>query len=79
MLAWSQRRRGEPWRGKVILLQQGRTLAETMLTEKSDVLFPQAQPGPNGRYWVVYEKAEAKGSEIVLRDVSRELEGTTVK
>jgi hypothetical protein len=79
LLAWSQRRGGEPWRGKVVLLQQGRTLAETVLTEKSDVLFPQAQVGPNGRYWVVYEKAEAKGSEIVLHDLTRELEGTAVK
>ena len=74
LLAWSERRRGEPWRGKVIVLQQGRTLAQTTLSEDSDVLFPQAQAGPNGRYWVVYEKAEAKGSEVVLRDVTRELD-----
>jgi hypothetical protein len=74
LLAWSQRRRGEPWRGKVILFQQTRTLAETMLTETSDVLFPQAQAGSNGRYWVAYEKAGRKGSEIVLRDITPELE-----
>ena len=72
LLAWSQRGHGEPWRGKVILLQQSRAIAETMLSENSDVLFPQAQAGPNGRYWVVYEKAEANGSEIVLRDLTRE-------
>ena len=74
LLAWSQRHRGEPWRGKVILLQQGRTLAETTLSEGSDVLFPQAQAGPNGRYWVAYEKAQPKGSEIILRDVTRDIE-----
>ena len=53
--------------------QQSRTLAETMLSEDSDVLFPQALAGPNGRYWVVYEKAGPNGSEIVLRDLTREL------
>jgi len=74
LLAWSQRRRGEPWRGKVILLEQGRSVAETILTENSDILFPQAQAAPNGHYWVVYEKAEPKGSGIVLRDLARELE-----
>jgi hypothetical protein len=74
LLVWSERRRGEPWRGKVILLQQSRTLVETALSEKCDVLFPQAQTGPNGRYWVVYEKAEVNGSEIILRDLTRELE-----
>ncbi len=74
LLAWSQRHRGEPWRGKVILLQQGRSVAETMLTETGDVLFPQAQAYPKGRHWVVYEKAKSSGSEIVLRDLTRELE-----
>jgi hypothetical protein len=74
VLAWSQRRRAEPWRGKVALLQQGRSAAETMLTENSDVLFPQAQADPKGRYWVVYEKAQPGGSEIVLREITRELD-----
>jgi hypothetical protein len=55
-------------------LAQGRALSETILSESKDVLFPQAQAGPNGRYWVVYEKAEASGSEIVLRDLTRELQ-----
>jgi hypothetical protein len=50
LLAWSQRRRGESWRGKVILLQQGRTVAETILSENKDLLFPQAQAGPDGRW-----------------------------
>jgi hypothetical protein len=79
LLAWSQRRAGEAWRGKVALLQQGQSLAETVLTEKSYVLLPQAQMGPNGRCWVVYEKAEAKGSEIVLHDVTQALGGAAVK
>jgi len=74
LLAWSRRRVGEAWRGKVALLQEGRTIAETALSEEGDVLFPQAQVGPDGRCWVVYEKAAPKGSEIILRDLHRELE-----
>jgi len=74
LLAWSQRRRGGPWRGKVIVLERGRDVAETILSESKDVLVPQAQAGPNGRYWVVYEQADASGSEIVLRDLTRELQ-----
>jgi hypothetical protein len=38
------------------------------------VLFPQPQQAPDGQYWVAYEKADAKGSQIVLRNISRELE-----
>ncbi len=74
LLAWSQRHRGEPWRGQVIALEQGRTISQTVLTESCDVLFPQAQTGPDGRCWVVYEKAEASGSAIVLRDLTRDLQ-----
>jgi len=74
VLAWSRRRVGEAWRGRVALLQEGRTIAETAPSEESDVLFPQAQLGPDGRCWVVYEKAAPKGSEIILRDLHRELE-----
>jgi hypothetical protein len=74
LLTWSQHRRGEPWCGKLVLLQQGRTLAQTMLNESGDVLFPQAQVSPNGHYWVAYERAGPKGSGIVLRDVTRELD-----
>jgi hypothetical protein len=74
LLAWSQRRRGELWRGKVVVLEQGRAVAEAMLSESKDVLYPQAQAGPNGRYWVVYEKVGASGSEIVLRELTRELQ-----
>ncbi len=79
LLAWSQRRRGERWQGKVILLQQERKAAEAVLSEASDVLFPQPQAGPKGRYWVAYEKAEAKGSEIVLRDLTKDLEASGSK
>jgi hypothetical protein len=74
LLTWSQRRRGEAWRGKVVLLEQSKTRAQSILTATSDVLFPQAQSGPNGRYWVVYEKAQPSGSEIVLHDLTKELE-----
>ncbi len=73
LLAWSQRRRGDPWRGQIALLQQGRTLAQTLLNEPGDVLFPQAQAAPNGRYWVVYERGDAKSSDIVLRDITPDL------
>jgi hypothetical protein len=45
-----------------------------MLSESGDVLFPQAQAGPGGKYWVAYEKSDATGSEIVLRDVTREVQ-----
>ncbi len=73
LLAWSEHGQGELWRGKVIVLQQGKSLTETLLTEKNDVLFPQAQASPNGRFWVVYEKAQPSGSEIVLRELTQEL------
>jgi len=74
LLTWSQRLGSKSWQGKVTLLKQGRSVAETTLTETSNALFPQAQAGPNGRYWAVYEKSEPKGSVIVLRDLTRELE-----
>ncbi len=73
LLAWSLRRGDQPWQGKVILVEEGLPGNGTMITEKSDVLFPQAQTDPKGRYWVVYEKAAPTGSEIVLRDLSPEL------
>lgn len=73
LLAWSQRRRAEAWRGKVILFKQSRAVAEAMLSDTADVLFPQAQTAPKGSYWVVYEKAEPTGSEVILRDLTREL------
>ncbi len=77
LLAWSERGREGPWRGRVVLLQQGRTLAETTLSEQADVLFPQGQADPKGRYSVVYEKAEPTGSDVVLRDLTQELEAAS--
>ena len=73
MLAWSQRRAGALWEGKVSLLKEGQPTATTTLIEKADVLFPQAQQSPNGDYWVAYEKCDQQGSEVMLRNVTREL------
>lgn len=73
LLAWSQREAAGRWQGKVALIKQGKRAAETTIGEKEDVLFPQAQQAPDGGYWVVYEKADAKGSTVVLRSLSREL------
>jgi hypothetical protein len=73
LLAWSQRVGRGHWHGRVALLKAGLSMADTTLSEPADVLFPQAQQGPDGQYWVVYEKAEAKSSEIVLRNITREV------
>ena len=73
LLAWSQRRANALWEGKVALLKDGEPIATAALAETTDVLFPQAQQSPDGDYWVAYEKCEPKGSEIVLRNVTKEL------
>jgi hypothetical protein len=73
LLAWSRRVNEGHWQGRVALLKAGLSVADTTLSEPADVLFPQAQRAPDGQYWVTYEKAEAKGSEVVLRNVTREL------
>jgi hypothetical protein len=73
LLAWSQRRPNALWEGKVALLKEGQPIATATLTEKADVLFPQAQQSPNGDYWVAYEKCDQQGSEVMLRNVTREL------
>ena len=68
LLAWSQRAAtGGQWQGKVALLKNGVPAAETMLNEDKDVLFPQAQLGSDGRYWVTFETSDAKGTKIVVR------------
>ncbi len=67
-------RTGGRWQGKVVLLKDGRRTSSTILRENADVLFPQAQQAPNGHYWVAYEKTDAKGSEIVLRNITADLE-----
>jgi hypothetical protein len=73
LLAWSQRRANGLWEGRVALLKEGQPTGTVTLTEKADVLFPQAQQSPGGDYWVVYEKCDPKGSEVVLRNVTAEL------
>jgi hypothetical protein len=70
LLCWSQRGPGALWQGKVVLLEAGKPIAETVLTENADVLFPQAQQSPDGQYWVTYEKGGPQGSEIVLRNIT---------
>ena len=78
LLAWSQRRLEGLWEGRLALLKEGQPTATMTLAEKADVLFPLPQQGPNGDYWVAYEKSDAKGSEIVLRNVTSELrQGTS--
>jgi len=44
--------------------------------EVEDLTDPDVVIDPQGNNWVVwkYEKAEASGSEIILRDLTRELE-----
>jgi hypothetical protein len=81
LLAWSERNRAGRWEGKVVLLKDGQPAAKTTLTEsgdsdgfaEADVLFPQAQESPDGKYWVVYEKAEPKGTGIVMREITADL------
>jgi hypothetical protein len=57
----------------VVLFKAGKPIAETILSENADVLFPQAQRSPDGRYWVAYEKSEQNGSEVVLRNITQDL------
>jgi hypothetical protein len=73
LLAWSQRRAKALWEGKVTLLKDGQPIATATLTEKADVLFPQAQQSPAGDHWVAYEKCDQQGSAVMLRNVTREL------
>jgi hypothetical protein len=79
LLAWSQRQADALWEGKVALLKDGEPIATVTLTEKADVLFPQAQQSPAGDYWVAYEKCDQQGSEIMLRNVSAELRKETAE
>ena len=43
-------------------------------TENADVLFPQAQQGPDGLIWVAYEKSGPQGSKVVLRNITHDFE-----
>jgi hypothetical protein len=73
LLCWSQCGSGGLWQGRVVRLEAGKPIAETVLTENADVLFPQAQQSPDGQFWVTYEKSDSKGSEIVLRNITQKL------
>ena len=73
LLAWSQRLRTGPWQIALCLLKDGQAVGRTTLSEDADLLFPQAQRAPDGRYWLVYEHCSPKGSRIVLRNVTTEL------
>jgi hypothetical protein len=73
LLAWSQRSRTGSWQGKAAVLEGGRALKTITLTETADVLFPQCQQGTDGRVWVTYEKSRPEGSQVVLRDITRDL------
>ncbi len=67
LLAWSEHAAVGRWQGKVARLKNGQPISTDTITENADVFFPQARQGPDGRYWVVYEKADDRGSEVVLR------------
>jgi hypothetical protein len=69
LLSWSERDANGRWQGKVHLLREGQTTAETTLADKADILFVQAQQGPRGQFWAVYEKAEASGCAVVLKQL----------
>jgi hypothetical protein len=73
LLAWSRRAGSGQWQGRVALLKAGLSIAETTLGDSADALFPQARQAPNGQYWVAYERAEPKGSKIILRNITAEL------
>jgi hypothetical protein len=73
LLAWSQRVGHGQWQGRVALLKAGVSVADITLSESADVLFPQPQQAPDGQFWVAYEKAGTKGSEIVVRNITGEL------
>jgi hypothetical protein len=73
LLAWSYRGQNGRWQGKVALLKDGNTVAETVLAGDSDILFPQAQQAPDGGYWVACEKSGPRGSEIELNNITARL------
>ena len=79
LLAWSSRSKDDHWSGKVALLKEGLAAAETVVSEPVDVLFPQVCQAPNGVYWLTYEKCGPGGSEVVLRNVTAELQPSSRK
>jgi hypothetical protein len=77
LLTWSQRSGAGLWQGKAALLEGGQPLKTATLTENADVLFPQAQQGPDGLIWVAYEKSGPQGSKVVLRNITHDFEQDT--
>jgi hypothetical protein len=68
--SWSERSSGR-WRGKVAVVKGGKRVAETVIDEgTADVLFPQACQGPDGRIWLVYERSENTGAQVILEDLT---------
>ncbi len=77
LLAWSERSTRVArarWQGKIVLLKDGRRVASTVLKADADVLFPEPLQAPNGEHWVAYEKTDSHKSEILLRNITAELE-----
>jgi len=72
LLTWYEHAGGH-WQGKVNLLKNGNLVANTTLKENAEVLFPQARVTADGRYWVAFEKMTEKGSEIIVRNITREM------
>jgi len=73
LLAWAEKH-GMRWKGKVLVLSGRRRIAETIIEDPSgDVRFPQAQQGPDGRIWVVYEALAEEGSHTVLKEFTKNL------
>lgn len=73
LLAWSERVARGPWEGRIALLKNGQAAGRLTIKEDGDILFPQAQESPDGKYWVVYEKADTRSAEIVVREITSEL------
>ncbi|HEY5911212.1 MAG TPA: hypothetical protein VJA21_11480 [Verrucomicrobiae bacterium] len=71
LLAWSEHAAVGGWQGKVALLKDGQPLETVTLTEKADVLFPQAQQSPDGQYWVVYETSSETGAQVTVRKLEK--------
>ncbi len=73
LLSWTERTDRQAWQGKVALLKDGQVQATTRISETGDVLFPQVQQTPDGRYWIAYEHSAPKGATIIARDITAEL------
>jgi hypothetical protein len=72
LLAWSEKTQGR-WQAQVVLLRAGKAVARATIADTGEVLYPQAQGDAAGRYWLVYERTEEQGSEVVLKPLTAEL------